>query len=224
MNIFQDESGDLGFKRGSSKYFIITLLCPENSKHLGNVVRKFKGRLIKLGWPNTIEIKATHLHMAKHNADIPSAYKYKNSPDIPILEFLQRLASLEVVIDAIVVNKAKINTGLKTLPYGVLYNYYSKNVLVDRIIKYDYAILYIDRTSKQTHKMKHFDDYLYTEALIAKGHNFPFQIEHCDSNVISGISAVDFVAWALSRKFEQKDDAFYKVISGKIGVLKQYYF
>jgi hypothetical protein len=72
--------------------------------------------------------------------------------------------------------------------------------------------------------MKRFDDYLYTEALIAKGHNFPFQIEHGDSNVIAGISAVDFVAWALSRKFEQKDDSFYKVISGKIGVLKRYYF
>ncbi len=162
MNIFQDESGDLGFKPGSSKYFIITLLCPENSKHLGNVVRKFKGRLIKLGWPATIEIKATHLHMAKHNNDIPSTYKYKNSPDIPILEFLQRLASLEVEIDAIVINKAKISAGLRTLPYGILYNYYSKNVVVDRIIKYDEARLYIDRTSKQTHKMKHFDEYGYT--------------------------------------------------------------
>ena len=162
--------------------------------------------------------------MAEHNKDIPSNYRYKNSPDTPILEFLQKMATLSIEIDAIVVNKAKINTGLKTLPYGVLYNYYSKNVLVDRIIKYDEARLYIDRTSKQTHKMKHFDDYLYTEALIAKGHNFPFQIEHGDSNVIAGISAVDFVAWALSRKFEQKDDSFYKVISGKIGVLKRYYF
>jgi hypothetical protein len=224
MNIFQDESGDLGFKPGSSKYFVVTLLCPENSKHLGNIMRKFKGRIIKAGWPNTIEIKATHLHMAHCNSDIPSTYAYKDSPDIPILEFLRKLATLSVEIDAIVVNKAKINAGLKTLPYGVLYNYYSKNVLVDRIIKYDEARLYIDRTSKQTHKMKHFDDYLYTEALIAKGHNFPFQIEHGDSNVIAGISAVDFVSWALSRMFEQKDDSFYKVISGKIGVLKRYYF
>ena len=224
MNIFQDESGDLGFKFGSSKYFIITLLCPQNSKHLSNVVRKFKGRLIKLGWPNTIEIKATHLHMAHCNSDIPSRYKYKNSPDIPILEFLQKIATLSIEIDAIVVNKAKINTGLKTLPYGVLYNYYSKNVLVDRIIKYNEARLYIDRTSKQTHKMKHFDDYLYTEALIAKGHKFPFQIEHGDSTVIAGISAVDFVAWALSRKFEQQDDGFYNAIKSKIEILKRYYF
>ena len=72
--------------------------------------------------------------------------------------------------------------------------------------------------------MKHFDDYLLTEALIAKGHNFHFQIEHGDSNVIAGISAVDFVAWALSRMFEKKDDSFYEIISGKIGVLKRYYF
>jgi hypothetical protein len=224
MNIFQDESGDLGFKAGSSDYFIVTLLCPDHSKHLGNVVRKFKGHIIKSGWPVQLEIKANHLHMAQYNNSVPSTYKYKASPDVPILEFLQKLASLSVVIDAIVVNKARINDDLRTLPYGVLYNYYSKSVLVDRIIKYDEASLYIDRTSKQTHKMKHFDDYLYTEALIAKGHNFPFYIEHGDSNVIAGISAVDFVSWALFRKYEMKDDSFWKVIQSKVEVLKQYYF
>jgi hypothetical protein len=224
MNIFQDESGCLGFEAASSKFFIITLLCPDNSKHLSNVIRKFKGDIIKAGWPKDIEIKANHLHMAKYNNNIPIQYKYKNTPDEPIIKILKKMASMSIEIDAIVVNKAKISGDLKTLPYGVLYNYYSKNVLVERIIKYDDAKLFIDRTSKQTHKMKHFDDYIYTEALLAKGHNFNFSIEHGDSNVIRGITAVDFISWGLSRRHEYNDPGFWQLFKHRILTYKQFYF
>ena len=51
MNIYQDESGCLGFKDGSSKYFVVALLSTDRSKHLGNVIRKLKGQIIKAGWP-----------------------------------------------------------------------------------------------------------------------------------------------------------------------------
>jgi hypothetical protein len=224
MNIFQDESGCLGFNRGSSKYFIVALLCPENSKHLGHIIRKFKGKLIKSSWPKTVEIKATHLHMAKYNTYIPPSYVYKNNQDEPIENILKKLSKINCEIDVIVIKKANINSNLKTLPYGVLYNYFSKNVLIERIIKYDEVKLFIDRTSKQTHKMKHFDDYIYTEALMAKGHNFNFSIEHCDSNIVTGICAVDFVSWALSRKYEQNDNRFFQIIESKIKNHKLFLF
>ncbi len=224
MNIFQDESGDLGFKTGSSNFFIIALLCPEDSKHLSNVIRKFKGDLIKAGWPKGIEIKASHLHMASYNSKIPAQYKYKNTPDIPIIKILRSLAAMSIEIDAIIVNKAKISADLRTLPYGILYNYFSKNVLAERITKYDDAKLFIDRTSKQTHKMKHFDDYIYTEAYLTKGHNFNFCIEHCDSNVIRGISAVDFISWALSRYHEYNDPRFWQLFKHRIVTYKRFFF
>jgi hypothetical protein len=208
MNIFQDESGCLGFEAGSSKYFIVALLCPEDSKLLGHIVRKFKGNLISKGWPKTKEIKATHLHMAKYDPQVPDAYQFKNDPDRPITDILNKISKTNIEIDAIVVNKKNIEPRLRTLPYGVLYNYFSRNVLVKRTIQYDESFLYIDRTSKQSHKIKHFDDYIYTEALLAKGENFKFSIAHVDSNVVAGICAVDFLSWGLSRLYEFKDDRF----------------
>jgi len=134
------------------------------------------------------------------------------------------MASTSIEVDAIIIKKDKINDGLRTLPYGVLYNYFSKNVLVERITKYDDVILFIDRTSKQTHKMKRFDDYIYTEALLAKGHDFNFEIKHEDSNVITGISAVDFISWGLSRKHEFNDPSFWQLFKHKIVTYKRYFF
>jgi len=224
VNIFQDESGCLGFEVSSSKYFIITLLCPQNSKNVSNIIRKFKGSLIKDGWPNTIEIKAAHLHRAPLNPLIPDTYKYKTSPDLPIISILNKLAATPIEVDAIIINKARISADLRTLPYGVLYNYYSKLIVVDRIKQYNIATLYIDQTSKQTHKLRHFDQYIYTETLLAKGHNMNFDIIHGDSNVIRGISAVDFFSWAISRKYEFSDNRFWSLFNSKVSRHIEYLF
>jgi hypothetical protein len=162
--------------------------------------------------------------MARYDTGIPAQYKYKNDPDAPIMRILKWMASTSIEIDAVVVNKAKIAPNLRTLPYGVLYNYYSKNVLVERITKYDDAKLFIDRTNKQTHKFKRFDDYIYTEALLAKGQFFSFSIEHGDSNIIRGISAVDFISWGLSRKHEYNDPKFWHLFKHRIVTYKRFYF
>ena len=214
----------MGFNQGSSKYFIITLLCPHNSKTIANIVRKFKGSLIKSGWPATIEIKANHLHQAQYDSRIPASYKYKTSPDKPIASFLGKLAAQSVEIDTIIVNKARINADLRTLPYGVLYNCYSRLILIERIKKYDEACLFIDRTSKQTHSLKRFDEYIYTEALLAKGRGMNFSIIHGDSNLIRGISAVDFISWAISRKYEYADDVFWRIFHERVVSHVEYLF
>lgn len=224
MNIFQDESGCLGFEAGSSRFYVVVLLCTENSKHIGNVIRKFKGRTIKSGWPKDLEIKAHHLITADRNIDVPINYKYRESPEVPIFDILKRLAACDIEIDAIVVLKARISENLRTLPHGILHNYYSGRVLVDRIVRYDDVHLYVDETSKQTHDLRHFDGYIKTGALLSKGHSFPFEIVHGDSNVIAGISAADFLSWALFRRFEYNDTRFFDLIKHKITTLKRFYF
>lgn len=224
MNIFQDESGCLGFEAGSSRFYTVVLLCTEDSKRIGNVIRKFKGRLIKSGWPKDIEIKAHHLITADRNREVPNKYLYKESPEVPVYDILRRLVACNIEIDAIVVLKARIARNLRTLPHGMLHNYYSGRVLVDRIVSYDAVHLYVDQTSKQTHDQHHFDGYIKTRALLTKGHNFPFQIVHGDSNVIAGISAADFISWALFRKYEYDDNRFFELIKHKIQNLKGFYF
>lgn len=224
MNIYQDESGDFGFKAGSSKYYVVALLCPENSKHVANVMRKFKGKIIKAGWPQGLEIKAAHLFNAKRNEEVPIEYIYKNSPAVPIFDILTKITNCDIEIDGIVVLKEKINSNLRTLPHGILHNYYSRQVLIDRIVHYDEVHLYVDKTSKQTHSLQPFDGYIKTEALTTKGYGFPFEIVHGDSNVVTGISAVDYVSWAIFRKFESGDARFFDIIKPKIKNFKTFYF
>jgi hypothetical protein len=187
-------------------------------------VRKFKGSLIKSGWPKAVEIKANHLHWANHDSRIPASYKYKTSLDEPVVSFLGKLAAQPIEIDVIIVNKARINADLRTLPHGVLYNYYSRLILIERITKYDEACLFIDRTSKQTHSLKRFDEYIYTEALLAKGRAMNFTIIHGDSNRIRGISAVDFISWAVSRKYEYADNSFWRIFQDKVVHHVEYLF
>jgi len=224
MNIYQDESGCLGFQSGSSKYFGIALLCPNNSKHVGNVIRKFKGKLIKVGWPKGYEIKAHNLFVAGTDRRVPQGYTYKATPEVPILDILRRITNCDIEIDAMVILKSKINSNLRTLPNGILLNYFSGQVLIDRVLQYSDVNLYVDETNKQTHDEQHFDGYIKTQALIKRGSNFPFNIVHGNSNVIAGISAVDFVSWAIFRKYEFQDDRFYNIISGKIKHFKPFFF
>lgn len=224
MNIYQDESGCLGFNAGSSKYFVVALLCPKNSKHLANVIRKFKGRILKSGWPKGIEIKAHNLFLAHTDERIPSNYKYKQTPEVPILEILALLANCDLEIDAIVVLKSRINDDLRTLPYGILFNYYSGRVLIDRILCYEEVHLFVDETSRQTHDSLQFDGYIRMGALLSRKRNFPLEIVHGNSNVIHGISAADYISWATFRKYESKDARFFNPIKHKIANLKTYYF
>jgi hypothetical protein len=224
MNIYQDESGDLGFKNSSSQYFVVALLCPQNNKHLSNVTRKFKGDVIQAGWPKSLEVKAHNLYTAKSNPDIPITYKYKNTPEIPIFTYLNRLNNCDIEIEVIVVKKSKINAGLKTLPYGILFNYFSKQVLIERMMRCDEVNLYVDETNKQNHQEQHFDGYIKTSALLERKQYFPINIEHGNSNVIHGISAVDFVSWSTFRKYEKNDSRFFDILKTKINNCKTFYF
>lgn len=225
MNIYQDESGCFGFNRGSSKYFVVALLCPKESKHISNVMRKFKGSLIKkAAWPKNVEIKAHNLFVAQSDVRIPSNYQYKNSPETPIFTILNKLACCDIEIDAIVILKEKILEKLRPLPNGILLNYFSGRVLVDRIVLYDDVHLFVDETSKQTHNLQHFDGYIQTGVFLTKKQYFPFEIVHGNSNVIYGISAADFISWSIFRKYEFGDPRFFDIIKSRLKTFKPYYF
>lgn len=224
MNLYQDESGCLGFKAGSSKYYVVSILCSNEPKSISNVVRKFKGQLIKNGWPKHIEIKAATLFHCPYDDRITDSFKYKKNPSEPLRTILRRLAACDIEIDIIVVKKDKISEDLQELPNSILMNYFSGRVLIDRILKYDNVNLYVDMTSKQTHDSQHYDGYIKTGAYLTKKRFFPLNIEHVDSNIVRGVSAVDFLSWSVFRKYESKDNQYFKIIEPKICTLKTYYF
>ncbi|MFC2024222.1 DUF3800 domain-containing protein [Chloroflexota bacterium] len=224
MNIYQDESGCLGFKVGSSKYYVITLLCTNKSKHISNVIRKFKGHIIKAGWPRSIEIKAYHLYRAGRDARIPNTYQYKNDPSKPIKRILQTLSACNIEVETLVLKKANINQGLRSLPPPILLNYFAGEILINRLAKCDNAYLFVDKSHAKDCDADSFNGYIETKTYLQKGTNFQLDIQHVDSNVVTGVSAVDFLCWSIFRRYESRDSRFIKLFAPKITIVKTLFF
>jgi len=95
--IFLDESGELGFKALSSKYFIITLLsCDEGELYsLRRIIKKVREKIVKKKVKRFPEIKGN------------------NSSDEIRKEVLQRFMKTNSEIFVIILEKAKVYEYLK---------------------------------------------------------------------------------------------------------------
>ena len=92
--IFMDESGDLGFGCGT-KFFVLAFIVPAKGKALNKAIKNFNAHLIRNGWNQAVEIKATNVWHAPKNPDIPTNYVYKNNPEAPMTTVLESLAKLD---------------------------------------------------------------------------------------------------------------------------------
>jgi len=110
--IFLDESGELGFKDSSSKYFVITLLSCDGGEiySLRRIIKRVRGKLIKKKIKKYPELKGN------------------NSSDKIRVEILQRFAKTNSEIFVIILEKTKVYEYLKDKK-NKLYNYLSNLIL-----------------------------------------------------------------------------------------------
>ena len=201
--IFLDESGDLGFnftKKKTSKVFVVTCLFIENKSSVEKIVKKTHSELKK-----KLKRKFGVLHAVKERP-------------ITRRRLLKRLAEKECHIMTIYLNKKKVYTRLKD-EKQVLYNYVT-NILLDRI----YSKRLIPTISKielvasrrETNKFlnKNFKNYLNSQ--IKNRHKTNISIQITNPFQEKSLQAVDFISWAIFRKYEQEDDSYYNLIKSKI--------
>lgn len=194
--IFIDESGDLGFKKASSKWFLFAVVIIDDSRALERIVKKV--------WKTLKNKKSGELH-ATHDS---------NKTRQKLLEIVGDLENIEIV--SILIDK---NTIKNQRNKNYLYNYtlYSSiDVLFERemIDKNESIYIYIDK--KDTKK-------LISDSLI---NNFLNHLKVKYKNIISitlqsshndkSLQVVDFIAWAIFRKYERKDEIFYNLIKDRI--------
>lgn len=202
--IFLDESGDLGFnfkKKGTSKNFIVSFLfVPDSKKPIEKVVSKTHKELSK-----NIKRKIGILH-ATHEKLITRQ------------RLLKRLCNEKCTIMIIYLNKQKVFTKLQD-EKQVLYNYVT-NILLDRI----YSKKVIDTkkeieliaSRRETNKFlnENFKDYLKQK--VKNNHFGIMKISIKTPAEEKILQAVDFVSWAVFRKYEKGDDSYYNIIKSKI--------
>lgn len=198
--IFLDESGDLGFKKSSSKWFIVTLVITNNHRPLEKAIKKTRNELRKK-YKNISEMHAYHCD--------PSTRK-------KILRLLSKIDDLKVI--CVILNKQKVYVDLQSQK-NLLYNY-TANILLDRLNSKkiingdDELYLCFDRKDTNKNIRENFEKYI-TQTM-KKWRKGNVKLDLKSSYESKGLQAVDFISWAIFRKYELNDREYYDIISNKI--------
>lgn len=200
MYIYLDESGDLGFKEKSSKWFLFTLVMVEDNKKIEKIIKK-----VRLGLKKKYKHKTTELH-AYHSDDTT-----KN-------RVLSKLAKEDIKVVSTILNKSKVYIDLQNQK-NYLYNY-TANIILDRLInnklidKDKQIFLIVDKKDTKKSLKDNFINYI-TNAMDSKNIK-DFNMTLSRSQDEKGLQAVDFISWAIFRKYEKGDYRFYELIKDKI--------
>ena len=201
--IFLDESGDLGFNfanRKTSRFFIITCLFTENKRPIEKIVRKTHSELKK-----------------KHKRKTSVLHAVKEKP-VTRRKLLSRLNERDGNIMTIYLNKKKVYTKLQD-EKQVLYNYVA-NILLDRIcskkIIYMGTDINLIASRRETSRFlnENFKNYLNNQ--VQTRHKINIDICIRTPSEEKALQAVDFISWAIFRKYEYNDDSYYNLIKNKI--------
>lgn len=201
--IFMDESGCLGFdftKPKTSDYFVITFLFSENKRALEKVVKKTFNAM-----------------PSKHRCGHPGvlhANKEQSRTRMYLFNILRERDDISVMV--IRLNKRKVYTRLQD-EKAVLYNYIT-NILLDRIItknlvsKDDPIHLIASRRETNRFLNENFKGYL-----LQQNHGkINLVIEVKSPAEEKGLQVVDFISWALFRRYEHGDESYFNLIRGLI--------
>jgi len=198
--IFLDESGDLGFGPKSSKWFLFTIVLTNNHRRIEKIIKK-----VRLGLKKKYK-KVGELH----------AYHSLPATKVKMLKLLSENKDLKIL--CVILNKKKVYVDLQNQK-NHLYNY-TANILLDRLhnsklINIEEPIdLYIDQKDTNKFIRENFEKYLKDN--FAKRGSKKVKIKIKPSHSEKCLQAVDFISWAIFRKYEKGDYEYYEIIKDKI--------
>ncbi len=210
MNVYIDESGDLGFtfdkpfrKGGSSRYLTISfLLTPKELSCLPKrIVRKLYNRRRQ---STKVELKGAQL--------TPSEKAY----------FSNKAAELvarhpEIKIYAITVNKRTVKEPIRW-DYSKLFNYINRLVLLDRI-KQESNITFIpDKRSVKARNGNSLADYLQAELWFGADSKTIIENKPQESKKILNLQFIDWIGHIVWARYEDNDVEAYNILKSKVTI------
>ena len=203
MYLFMDESGCLGFdfdKKKTSKWFVVTFLFSTSKRPLEKIVKKVHGSLCKQ--------LSKHSGVLHCNNEKPATRKH----------LLKLLKEKDCAIMTIYLNKRKVYTRLQDEKH-VLYNYVT-NILLDRIFSKRFVPetkkITLIASKRETNKFLNDNFTSYLNRKINHEHNIELTVEIKTPADEKSLQVVDFVCWAIYRKYEYGDESYYNLIKEKI--------
>lgn len=190
--IYIDESGDLGTKHGSSKYFIMAAIKVEDSKKLEKIIKKTR-RDFKKKMLTSNEVKGGNL-----------PYELK-------IKILEKLKNIDYEVFIIVFdkeNRYKIGYGDNKKAYDILASRLAKLINIDKP-----TFIFIDKSNKQ----EEIDS--FNELFLDNLNNIkkqPITIEHADSMHYKGLQMADLISWSTFQNFENDNPEFLDIIKNRV--------
>lgn len=201
LYVFVDESGDLGFTKKSTSYYITASVETRNLLGLSRIIKKVRKTL------------------GKRKKNIPE-FKFAKSDDIIRERLLKRAVKEELLFSAVILQKQMVYDYLRDRK-DKLYNYLAGFIAESLSNDYDYErefIIIVDKFIMREEKRREFDWYLKSKLL--KNYRHPaepkIEIIHGDSQQYPGLQVADFIAGAIFQYYEHGKHKFYRIIEPKL--------
>jgi Protein of unknown function (DUF3800) len=201
LEIFVDESGDLGFGPRASLHYVIAYVIPASAHRaradIARVARRLKTSGIKIG-----EFKHSHDSVTARNAVFGA------------------MASIEFAAGVVAVDKAAVKAELKGNK-AVLNNFLIANYVASSVLSYEpeHVTMIMDQSMSKEAR-EHFDEYFKRKISyrsMQKSVVEPVvEIHHENSNNDRCIQMADYIAGACFLWFERGNRSEYSRILGKI--------
>jgi len=206
LNIYLDESGDLGFSQGSSKYFTIAFVVVKDPVLFARCVKETK---MKYKIPREVELKGN------------TARKIVKE------DFLKRINKLDIEIHAITAKKKNVELKLRS-DANILYNYIVGLLLIDCILSEPLGTkvsINVDRRVISITAGFKFDEYLrYKIWYENRRQDIDLEIKHLDSRKKHAIQGVDVICNSIFKKYNSNNPAFFNIIKDKVKCEKRLFF
>ena len=191
--IYIDESGDVGTKKASSKYFVMAAIKVENSKKLENIIKKTR-RDFKKKMLTSNEVKGGNL-----------PYELK-------IKILEKLKNMDYEVFIIVFdkeNRYKIGYGDNKKAYDILASRLAKLINIDKP-----TFIFIDKSKNKQEEIDNFNEFFLNNLNNIKKQ--PITIEHADSMHYKGLQMADLISWSTFQNFENDNPEFLDIIKNKV--------
>ena len=208
MDVYVDESGDLGFSAESTKFFIIAFLTCDNSFN----IRKEMSRLLK------------KLHKKGIYPSCQRELKFTKMNKYCRLAVLKKIALSDSYIGVIVVKKDAVLERLRNDP-SILYNYLLVHNIISALLpslaNHQNIHLILDKSLSQK-RIASFNEYVKNKASYLSYINGTsvdcdcISVEHVDSQDEPCLQAVDSIAGAYFQSYERNEGCYVDIIKEKI--------
>ena len=191
--IYIDESGDLGTKKASSKYFVMAAIKVENSKKLEKMIKKTRRSFTKKMLTSN-EVKGGNL-----------PYELK-------IKILEKLKNMDYEVFIIVFdkeNRYKIGYGDNKKAYDILASRLAKLINIDKP-----TFIFIDKSKNKQEEIDNFNEFFLNNLNNIKKQ--PITIEHADSMHYKGLQMADLISWSTFQNFENDNQEFLDMIKNKV--------